>query len=202
MEEAKPQQEQGHGKTGPGHPGVPIPQASQPPVSWASRPPRSVASAQGVSSCPAWALGCALGTVTLPRRRRTQVEPPPRGGRCALGFPAGGAGHVGGLQGEHGEASDHGLGSPLPTVWGPGLQGRERRLSPEPRGSALGPSPHSRGRSTIGHIPVAARPRPAAFPGQRLLSSQSQEDQAALNASRSSADCRVRGLATPRAASS
>ncbi|CAI9159945.1 unnamed protein product [Rangifer tarandus platyrhynchus] len=79
-----------------------------------------------VSACPAWGLRCTLGTAALPRSRRTQVEPPVRGGRCAVGFQR----ELPDTWAPFGADTGRGVwsvgrGSPLPTVWGAGLHGRD-----------------------------------------------------------------------------
>lgn len=90
-------------------------------------------------------------------------------GRWTRGWPSGQT---------RGEASDQRAGEAHSLqCGGRACRAEARRLSPEPRGSALGPALTPRDASTIGHIPVAITSRPAAFPGTRLLSSQSQEDQ-------------------------
>lgn len=126
------------GRTGPGHPRF---RSHRPP----SRPcvlgqPAIQISCVGTfgSSCPAR----GLGTATLPKRRRTQVEPPPRGGRCALGFQQGPPDTWVAFGADTGRGVlAAGRGSPLPTVWGPGLHGRDPRGSPQTLGEVTWAQP-------------------------------------------------------------
>lgn len=132
------------GKTGPGHPGFRSHRPPRRPCVLGQLATQISCIGTIVSSCPAWGLGCALGTVTLPRRRRTQVELPPRGGRCALGFQQGLLDTWVAFRADMGRGVwPAGQGSPLPTVWGPGLQSRGPEAFPRPSGKCPRPSPHS-----------------------------------------------------------
>lgn len=130
--------ETGHGKDWPWHQGS-DPTGLQPPCAWASRPPRSVAFGTVVSSCPAWALGCAPGD-SDPAQKEADA-----GGAATTGW----TGPLGCQQG------------PLDTGW-PSGQTRERRLT-----SGLGKSPRSVGAGPAGPRPGGPQ-NPGSAPGPSL----------------------------------
>ena len=174
MEEAKPRQEWGCGKDWPWAPKVPIPQASQPPVCpGPAGPPDQLRRHL-----------CELLSSTGPEDSNPAQKEADAGGAATTGrtvcpeLSAGAAGRVGGLRGRHGERR-LGSGPGKPTPYSVGARPtwlRPTRLSTDPRGSDLGPALTPRDTSTTGRVPVAITSHPAAFPGTRLLSSQSRED--------------------------
>ena len=179
MEGAQPRQKQGRGRHWPRAPGVPVPPGLPAAcVSWAGRPARSGASplCERLSS-----TGPALhpGDSGPARKQADAGGAASAGWTVCHGLSAGAAGHVGALRGRHGERRLGGRpGKPTPySVGGGPAWPRPARLSPDPRGSDLGPALTPRDASPAGRIPAAITSRPAAFPGTQLLSSQSQEDQ-------------------------
>lgn len=161
--ETKPRQEWGRGKDWAWAPEVPIPQASQPPV------------CPGPAGHPDQLRGhlWELLSSTGPGDSNPAQKEADAGGAATTGWTvcpglsAGAAGHVGGLRGRHRERRlGGGPGKPTPYSVGAGpAWPRPTRLSPDPRGSDLGPALTPRDASATGCVPVAVMSHPAAFPG-------------------------------------
>lgn len=154
----------GVGRTGPAHPRFRSRQASRPPVcpGPAVRP--------DLLRWPLCERLSGTGPALHPGDSGPAQKQADTGGATSVGrtvcrgLSAGAAGHVGALRGRHGERRlGGGPGKPTPP--------RPARLSPDPRGSDLGPALTPRDASAAGRIPAAVTSHPAAFPGTRLLSS-------------------------------